>query len=333
MTEKTLCITDTCNDPQWNLAAEEYLLKSFSKPVFRLWRNSKAIIIGQNQNAMAEINSDWVKSHGIPVVRRLSGGGAVFHDLGNINFTFIETKRPGEDTSEMFRRFTLPIIKALDKLGIKACLEGRNDLVIDGRKFSGNAIAVHRDRLLQHGCILFDASMESLAQALKSRPEKFKGKAVSSNRSRVTNISEHLKSPMTPQEFISFLRQVVESDYGSEMTTYEYTQQDIREIDALAEGKYRLDSWNFGKSPDYSVGGVDKFPGGLLEAYARVSNGTITSVSIMGDYFFEKPTSEIEQMLTGLPYSKEAVIDRLQQVDFSRYFSNITVSDLISILF
>ena len=206
-----LYINDSCTDPYWNLAAEEYLLKSFSEPIFRLWRNESSIIIGQYQNAVAEIDTTYVKENGIKVVRRLTGGGAVFHDLGNLNYTFIEEKKQGEDAPAMFRRFTAPILDALNAIGVKAYLHGRNDLLIDERKFSGNAVCIHKNRTLQHGTLLFNASMNSLGAALKSRPEKFIGKAVQSNRSRVTNIHEHLPEEGCPvTDIISFKEYLAE---------------------------------------------------------------------------------------------------------------------------
>ena len=152
-----LYISHPCTDPYWNLAAEEYLLKEFQQPIFRLWRNQNAIIVGRYQNTLAEVDINYVKENSIKVVRRLTGGGAVFHDLGNLNFTFIEARIPGEDASAMFRRFTQPIIEALNNIGIKAYLEGRNDLLIEGRKFSGNAVCIHNNRILQHGTLLFNA--------------------------------------------------------------------------------------------------------------------------------------------------------------------------------
>ena len=204
-----ICIVDSTTDPYWNLAAEEYLLTALSEPVFRLWRNAPSVIVGRYQNAAAEINSEYVRTRGIPVVRRLTGGGAVFHDLGNVNYTFIDRKVEGEDTAAMFRRFTAPVISALRSLGVEASLEGRNDLVISGRKFSGNAVCVHGGRVLQHGTLLFSASVADLSGALNTRPEKFIGKSVQSNRSRVTNISEHLPArhrSMSVEEFITYLQ-------------------------------------------------------------------------------------------------------------------------------
>ena len=185
-------ISDTSTNPYFNLAEEEFLLKNFTEDVFRLWINAPSIIVGRYQNSIAEINTEYTTQHHIPVVRRLTGGGAVFHDLGNLNFTFIQNMNTVADTATMFRRFTLPILQALHSIGVDAQLQGRNDLTINGLKFSGNAICIHQNRVLMHGTLMFDVSKTNLSKALKSRPEKFIGKAVKSNVKRVTNIKEHL---------------------------------------------------------------------------------------------------------------------------------------------
>ena len=183
-----LCVNNIYTDPYFNMAMEEYFLKNFTENIFILWRNEPAVIVGKHQNSLAEINVDYVTEKGIKVVRRLTGGGAVFHDLGNINFTFIENGSKPD-----FQKFTRPILDVLIDLGVDARFEGRNDLTIGGRKFSGNAIAVWKNRTLEHGTLLFSAVMEDLSGALKVNPLKFEDKAVKSTRSRVTNISEHLK--------------------------------------------------------------------------------------------------------------------------------------------
>ena len=201
-----LLIVDKTTNPYWNLSAEEYLLTKVKEPVFRLWQNENAIIVGRNQNAIAEINTQFVEENNIKVVRRLTGGGAVFHDLGNLNYTFIENKVASENTDQMFQRFTAPVIEALNNIGVKAYLHGRNDLLIDGRKFSGNAICINNNRILQHGTLLFNSSINNLSGALKTRAEKFIGKAVQSNRSRVTNISEHLTAQMDIVQFRDYLK-------------------------------------------------------------------------------------------------------------------------------
>ncbi|MBR4094077.1 MAG: lipoate--protein ligase [Bacteroidales bacterium] len=336
-----LYITDNNTDPYWNLAAEEYLLKNFTQPIFRLWRNSSSIIIGQYQNAVAEIDMDYVKSNDIKVVRRLTGGGAVFHDLGNLNFTFIEPHTKSEEANAMFRRFTAPILEALNKLGVKAYLEGRNDLLIDGRKFSGNAMCISNKRVLQHGCMLFSASMNNLGAALKSRPEKFIGKAVQSNVSRVTNISQHLSSPMEIDQFQKYLGEYICSKYSSaekgaqlqKIVPYTYTEEDLKAIGTLKNKKYSLDSWNFGHSPAYSSHNIKKFPGGLLEFHFTVKKGSIDGLEIFGDYFFTKPTEEFTAAIIGTEHTEDALLAKLSEVNVSEYFSGVSKEELCEMFF
>lgn len=355
-----LYIIDTCTHPAWNLAAEEYLLKAFHEPVFRLWQNENAIIVGQYQNTLAEIDVKYVKENGITVVRRLTGGGAVFHDLGNVNFTFIEDRTPGEDTGTMFKRFTQPILEALNSLGVKAYLEGRNDLLIDGKKFSGNALCIHKNRILQHGTLLFSASMTDLSGALRSRPEKFIGKAVQSNRSRVTNISEHLPkttpaaasailsgaSPasMDVATFREYIGKYICDNYAGAIVPYHYTEEDIRAINRLRDDKYTLDSWNFGKSPSYSYSKVAKLTGGMVEVYLSSEKGIITALKIFGDYFFTLPTEAFIDKIIGTPHTREAIMQKLTDIDcavknsgnplgLKGYFSNTEPEELADLFF
>lgn len=336
-----LYINDSCTDPHWNLAAEEYLLKNFTQPVFRLWRNESSIIIGHYQNAYAEMDMDYVRRNNIKVVRRLTGGGAVFHDLGNLNFTFVEARKSGEDASAMFRRFTAPILEALNNIGVKAYLEGRNDLLIDGRKFSGNAVCIHKNRTLQHGTILYSASMNTLGEALKSRPEKFIGKAVQSNRSRVTNISEHLLPDRFPtgveirdmEEFRAYLEKFICGRYP-DIKPYEYTEEDLAAIGKLVEEKYSRQEWNIGSSPSYSFQKVAKLPGGIVELYMGVSKGVIEKVEIRGDYFFTLPTEEFCSRISGCTHTPDAVAERLAGIgDIGAYFNNISAQELLGLFF
>lgn len=322
-------IIDNNTDPYWNLAAEEYLFKNMNQPVFRLWQNDNAIIIGMHQNALAEINIDYVRENGIKVVRRISGGGAVYHDMGNLNFTFIDNRSEVEESSVMFARFTKPIIDALKKLKIDAYLEGRNDLLIEGRKFSGNAVAVYKDRILQHGTLLFSSSMKDLSLALAGRPEKFVSKSVKSNRARVTNISEHLKESMTIETFISFLE--TEIAVAEKYERYHYTPHDMEAINQLRDTKYSQDWWNLGSAPAYKFSKVCQFPGGLVELYMEVSKGIIREIRIFGSYFFTKETSDVEKLLTGCSHTREDIEKRLEIINLSHYFNNITREEFITL--
>lgn len=321
-----LCFIDKTTDPYYNLAAEEYLFYTLKEPVFRLWQNAPSVIVGRNQNALAEINEQYIRENNIPVVRRLTGGGAVFHDLGNINFTFIDKKIEGEETSTMFRRYTAPILEALKELGIDASLQGRNDLTIEGRKFSGNAVCIHNDRVLQHGTILFSASVNSLAAALNTRPEKFIGKGVQSNISRVTNISEHLPSgnKMNIGQFLEYLKEFILKRYmgnnGQEMILREYTPEEIDAITKLRNSKYSTREWNFGKSPKFRLSNSFKLPCGFFETFVDVKDGYITHCEILGDYFFTRPTEEICKGLEGIPHTYEEILKRLKEYRLKDYF-------------
>lgn len=335
------CIVDSTTTPYFNLAAEEFLLKNKDFPIFRLWRNAPSIIVGCNQNTYAEINRDYVISNNIPVVRRLSGGGAVFHDLGNINFTFIDKQIGGESSSEMFARFTQPIISALNELGVKAYLEGRNDLLIDGKKFSGNAICVHKGRVLQHGTLLFSASIENLSAALQTRPEKFIGKAVKSNISRVTNISRHLpkdnsllgsgqgSTAASAEAFMTYLKEHIAKSYK----IYQYTEQDLEAIQNLCDTKYSQDSWNYGNSPKYTFSNSKKFECGFIELHLNITKSTIQDCKIMGDFFSLCNIAELETTLIGLPYNTKAIDAALRKLDLNAYFSKLAIEEFLELCF
>lgn len=352
-----LYISDTSTDPFFNLAEEEYLLTQKTDSVFRLWRNAPSIIVGRYQNTIAEINTEYTQEHNIPVVRRLSGGGAVFHDLGNLNFSFIQNRACSEggnalrkqaaDTSEMFRRFTAPIIDALRSLGVNAELQGRNDISIDGKKISGNAICIHRDRILMHGTLMFDVSTTDLSRALRPRPEKFIGKAVKSNVKRVTNIKEHLtpegilQNPIasaslknsTPNIlwFTRFLSDYICSHIEG-VTPYSLTTEDIRCIEELKKSRYSTPEWNFGNSPKYSFSNIRRFPSGIVELYMNVENGTIKNLDIRGDYFFSRPTEELIAKLIGTPHTREAIQKKIGS-QTEAYFAGIDSEDVVNLFF
>jgi lipoate---protein ligase len=318
-------------NPYFNLAAEEYFLKESTEDIFMLWRNEPAIIVGKHQNTISEINIDFVKENNISVVRRLTGGGAVFHDLGNLNFTFIQSNR--DHTLNDFRKYTEPILEVLLKLGINARFEGRNDLTIDGKKFSGNAEMVWKNRVLHHGTLLFSATMKDLSQALKVDHAKFQDKAVKSVRSRVTNISEHLQKPMDVLQFSEMIQAHILEIYP-EAHIYELSDNDHKCIKDLMRIKYSTWDWNFGTSPDYNFRKVVRTENsGTLEFCLEVRNGIILRTRIYGDYFSHADPNEIEAVLADIPHEEDAIRKAVSTFEIGTYFSKLTVDEFVKGLF
>ncbi len=327
---KMLCIYNNSNEPYYNMATEEYLFKKFNDDIFMLWRNDNAIIVGKHQNTLAEINLDYVKQKNIKVVRRLSGGGAVFHDLGNLNFTFI--MNAGNGLPVDFRKYTEPIIEVLQKMDIPAKFEGRNDLTIDGKKFSGNAMHVVRNRILQHGTLLFASEMADLSEALKVNPLKYQDKSVKSVRSRVTNISEYLKTELKIDDFSSMVMGHIMNKYD-DCTLYELTDVDKEEIQKLAKSKYSTWEWNFGYQAKYDFNKTFKTVGGNIEINLNVVEGNITECKIFGDYFSTAETEDFEKVLIGTRHEESAIASKLANIDIEAYFRAVKLDEIISGLF
>lgn len=325
-----LYINNTSTDPYFNLAAEEFVLKQKSDECFMLWRNEPCIVIGKNQNTLSEINIDYVKEKDITIVRRLSGGGAVFHDLGNLNFTFIVNDK--EDSFTNFEKFTRPIIEVLKGLNVHAEFSGRNDLTIEGKKFSGNAQYNYKNRVLHHGTLLFSSDMINLSGALKVKPIKFEGKGVKSVSSRVTNISQHLTVPLEIIEFKDLIMNyIMHSNNGQAF--YEFTEEDLDIINKMRDDKYSTWDWNFGSSPNYSFTNHKKYIGGNVEFNLNVEKGIIKEIRLFGDFFGKCDVSEVEKFLTGVKHTEEDIREVLNKFDINNYFSNISIDDLISGMF
>jgi len=319
-------------DPRINLAIEEYALKhlDINESYLLFYINKNAIIIGKNQNTVEEINQDYVDEQGITVVRRLSGGGAVYHDLGNLNFSFI-TKDDG-DSFHNFKKFTEPVVKALGKLGVQAELSGRNDIMAEGKKISGNAMFATRGRMFSHGTLLFNSEMEHIVSALKVKKDKIESKGIKSIRSRVGNIADFLKEPMTIEEFRSFLLKNI-FEGTEEIPEYVLTEEDWKEIHKISEKRYQQWDWNYGRSPKFNLQHSHRFPVGSIDIRLEVNKGIIENCKIYGDFFGVGEVTDIEQKLTGVRYEKQAIDTVLEEVDVQHYFGNVTREDILKLIF
>lgn len=321
-------------DPKINLAIEEYILENFGNDGSYLlfYINEPSIIIGRNQNTIEEINTDYVEEQGIKVVRRLSGGGAVYHDLGNLNFSFI-TQDDG-DSFHNFARFTEPVVQALQKLGVPAKLEGRNDLLADGRKISGNAQFSTKGRMFSHGTLMFDSEIEHVVSALNVRKEKIESKGIKSIRSRVVNISEFLDEPITVEKLKELiLLDIFEVEDVKDVPQYILTEDDWKRIHEISETRYQNWQWNFGKSPKFNVQYSHKFPSGLIDVRLDVRKGIIENCKIFGDFFGLGEIYELEEAIIGTQHDPESLRKALEKVDVAFYLGKITVEDLIKLVY
>ena len=325
----TFCINQPNTDPYFNLASEEYFLKNFQEDFFMLWRSQPSVVVGKHQNALAEINHEFVRSHEIPVARRLSGGGTVFHDSGNVNFTFI---RNVANISEVnFKVFTIPVIEALKKLGVDAYTTGRNDLLIDGKKISGNAEHVHRSRVLHHGTLLFDSHLEALKGALKVDLSKFEDKAVQSNRSEVTNIANYLSNPISVEEFTDFLFGEINRNYP-EFKVYELTPEDIEAIEKMSIEKYQTWDWIFGYSPRYRFTNTLNTANGAISISLLVEKGHVAEASVSGAISAEIGPKIAERLL-GCRHDYEAVKTSFLGLKKEFQQNGLSVEELMNGLF
>ncbi|CAN7372965.1 lipoate--protein ligase [Peribacillus frigoritolerans] len=319
-------------DPRINLAIEEYALKhlNIDETYLLFYINRSSIIIGRNQNTIEEINSDYVDEKGITVVRRLSGGGAVYHDLGNLNFSFI-TKDDG-DSFHNFKKFTQPVVETLEKLGIHAELSGRNDILAEGKKISGNAMFSTKGRMFSHGTLLFQSEMDHIVSALKVKKDKIESKGIKSIRSRVGNIADFLKEPMSVEEFRSFLLQNIFKDTGK-VTEYVLTDTDWEKIHEISEDRYQNWEWNYGKSPKFNFQNSHRFPVGSVDIRLEVNRGIIENCKIYGDFFGVGEVADIERKLTGTRYEKEAISRVLDEIDVRHYFGNVTKEEILALIY
>lgn len=315
-------------EPGWNLAFEEYVLKNKRQGDWLiLWQNRSAVIVGRNQNALAEIDREFVQEHGISVVRRNTGGGAVYHDLGNLNYSFITDAAVNLTGAD--NRFTAPVVRALRGLGLDAESSGRNDILVSGHKVSGTAQYRSGERILHHGTLLFDSDPEMIAGSLNPDPTKFQTKSVKSVRSRVGNIRAFLQQDMTLGEFWDYLKGALVEDG---IVPMRLQPEELAQVAALRDQKYDTWQWNYGASPKYDSVLRQRFPGGLLEIHLTVKAGRIEGIRIFGDFLALRPVDRLEDALVGCLYRREELTAVLAELPLADYLGTVTGEQLVDTL-
>ncbi|AKC95142.1 MULTISPECIES: lipoate--protein ligase [Sneathia] len=320
-------IVSKTNDTHFNMAMEEYCFKKLTdeEEIFILWINQPSIIIGKHQNAIEEINAEYVRENNICVARRVSGGGAVYHDLNNLNYTIISSKVGNEAFD--FKTFSQPVINVLKKLGVNAEFTGRNDIQIDSKKICGNAQAYFNGRMMHHGCLLFNVDLTVLTKALKVSKDKIESKGIKSVRSRVTNILDELPKKITIKQFMNMILDEMKST-NKDFTEYVFTDKQLEEIKHARDTKQATWDWVYGKAPDYNIKRGVKYPSGKITTYADVQGSVIKNIKIYGDFFGINDVDDIEKVLIGRKYTYEDVLDALKDIDISKYFLGMTKEEV-----
>ena len=327
--KKTKILVLKTTDPAYNLAAEQYIFDVLSEEhdFIMLWQNDRSVIIGKYQNTLAEINRAFLDENGIKVVRRLSGGGAVYHDLGNLNFTFI-THKP-EDQPVTMRTFCLPIVDALASIGVKAELNGRNDITVEGKKISGNSQYVRNGKIMHHGTLLFNSDLDTMEKALSVDPDKMEAKGIRSVRSRVTNISRY--SSVSPESFVDILQKHFEEEKQAE--EYTLSETDTESIRKIAASRYDTWEWNYGRSKECTLLQKGRVEGcGTIEIRICLEGSRIESLSFSGDFLALSELDPLENIFSGREPSEKDYRELLNGIDVSAYIRGLKNEELLRIL-
>ena len=319
-------------DPRINLALEEYALRNFgeSDDYLLFYINGPSIIIGRNQNTLEEINDEYVRKNGIHVVRRMSGGGAVYHDEGNLNFSFITNYK--KENLHNFKKFTKPVIQVLKQMGVDAEMSGRNDILAEGRKISGNAQFSTGKRMFSHGTLLFNSDLEEVTRALDVKMSKIESKGHKSVRSRVANISEFLNDKLSVSEFRQRLLDGLYRERDN-FETYHLTDDEWKAVHDLRDEKYGNWDWNFGRSPDFNIQRSKRFPVGEIDLRLDVEKGHIKNLKIYGDFFGREPVDEIEEMLKDVRYEPSDIEIALNGIEIQEYFGDVEKAEFLDLVY
>lgn len=322
-------INSNSTSPYFNFALEEYLLTKKDLPedkIFLFWRTSPTVMVGRYQNTYNEINEKYIKENNINVVRRNSGGGAIYTDNGAWQFTFID-KNYKED-SISFEKFTRPIIEALKRENIDASFNSRNDLLINNKKFSGNAQYRKNNAILHHGSILFNTDIKSMVESLTVAEDKIIAKGIKSVRERVINVSEVMKDDISSEDF----KDIMLNSLLKNSTTYTLTEKDLEKINKIKEEKFESWDWNYGKNPLFNINKCKRFEGGRVDFKLDIKNGIIKNCCIEGDFFANKDISTLERALLNCKYMKDDINNVLEKIKVENYFHKITKDNLLECL-
>ena len=325
-------ILNSNNDPAVNLALEEYCVRNLdveNEMYLLFYINKPSVIIGKHQNTIEEINKQFVDRNGIQVVRRISGGGAVYHDFGNMNFSFITKYSP--EFFHNFEKFTKPLVETLREMGVEAELGGRNDIVVGGRKISGNAQFTNLKSMFSHGTLLFNSNLDDVVQALNVKMDKIESKGIKSVRSRVANISELLSESITIHDFKERITNSIFKEYES-LPLYILTDSEWEKVHKLSEQKYRTWEWNFGRSPEFNLQKVNRFEFGQIDVRIFVKDGEIQEIKFYGDFLGYGDSEDIENKLKGVLFKDSEVESALKNTDLKYYFGNIELKDFVKFI-
>lgn len=324
-------IENPSTDPPFNLAFEEYVHRRLptENDYLVLWQNAPAVIVGRFQNTIEEVNQDYVDGHGVAVVRRRSGGGAVYHDLGNLNFTLVVRS---EAERNSFERFLAPIAATLRRLGVPVERTSRNDLSVEGHKFSGNAQYIQGGRMMHHGTILFDANLDDVQLALHVDPEKVESHGVKSVRSRVTNLRPYLPAGFTLDDLRLQLIAGIAQEYGGVGRTVQLAAPELEEVRRLREERYATWEWNYGDSPRFTLQRRQRFAYGTVDVRLDVERGRIAGCRIYGDFFGQRDIAELESAIQGSRHRRDDVQAALGALPVEEYLGGVGREELIELI-
>ena len=317
-------------NPFYNMAFDEYCLESLpiDEPVFFLWQNRPAVIVGYNQEVNTEVNLDYLKEKGIDLVRRVTGGGAVYHDLENLNYTIVGRS---EDLERDYPEYAALLMKALQALGVPATLSGRNDILVDGKKVSGFAKRVCKNRLMVHGTLMYNVDVDVLTHVLNPSTTKLQSKGIASVRSRVTNLCNYLPELSDIQAFKNRLEEILSNNYSD--AEYKLSEADLANIQQLTDEKFATWEWNYGRSPKATLVHSARLACGTVEIHLTLAENRIASCRFGGDFLGNLPASDVEKALTGIPYEINEIRKCLSKLEISRYFDRVSADNLLEMMF